>query len=87
MGQPLGGVGNIVGFPSTRVKRPAAARNGRAHGYQKIQSPWPRPPLGWFESKELSGLRGGFRSWGGCLDTLIITYSLGVSGTCADSIA
>jgi hypothetical protein len=23
----------------------------------------------------------------GCLDTLIITYSLGLSGTCADSIA
>eukprot|EP00966_Prymnesium_polylepis_P167674 3875843-Prymnesium_polylepis.1 len=28
-----------------------------------------------------------FRSWGGCLDTLIITYSLGLPGTCADSIA
>eukprot|EP00966_Prymnesium_polylepis_P175164 4053158-Prymnesium_polylepis.1 len=30
---------------------------------------------------------GVFRSWGGCLDTLIITYTLGLSGTCADSIA
>jgi hypothetical protein len=24
-------------------------------------------------------MRGGFRSWGGCLDTLITTYSLGWS--------
>eukprot|EP00966_Prymnesium_polylepis_P024943 575080-Prymnesium_polylepis.1 len=28
-------------------------------------------------------MMGGFRSWGGCLDTLIITYALGLSGTCA----
>eukprot|EP00966_Prymnesium_polylepis_P135660 3135971-Prymnesium_polylepis.1 len=31
-------------------------------------------------------MMGVFRSWGGCLDTLIITCSLGLSGTCADSI-
>eukprot|EP00966_Prymnesium_polylepis_P286104 6608852-Prymnesium_polylepis.1 len=27
------------------------------------------------------------QNWGGCLETLIVTYSLGLSGTCADSIA
>eukprot|EP00966_Prymnesium_polylepis_P232699 5381875-Prymnesium_polylepis.1 len=42
-----------------------------------------RPPLGWFESNE-----GGAQKLGRpCLDTLIITYSLDISGTCADSIA
>eukprot|EP00966_Prymnesium_polylepis_P059441 1377775-Prymnesium_polylepis.1 len=34
-------------------------------------------------------MMGVFRSWGrGCLDTLIITYSIGLSpGACTDSIA
>eukprot|EP00966_Prymnesium_polylepis_P120361 2781348-Prymnesium_polylepis.1 len=34
----------------------------------------------------LNRIMGVLRSWGGCLDTLITTYSLGLSGTCADSI-
>eukprot|EP00966_Prymnesium_polylepis_P181801 4211414-Prymnesium_polylepis.3 len=40
----------------------------------------------WFESND-----AGFRSWGGCLDTLtirhhLLTWSLELSGTCTDSI-
>eukprot|EP00966_Prymnesium_polylepis_P323535 7379712-Prymnesium_polylepis.1 len=41
-----------------------------------------RPALEWFESNE-----GVLRSWGGCLDPLLIAYSLALSGTWADSIA
>eukprot|EP00966_Prymnesium_polylepis_P263715 6092171-Prymnesium_polylepis.1 len=40
------------------------------------------PP--WGGSNRMMGV---FRSWGACLDTLVTTYSLGLSGTCADSIA